>query len=1584
MYFNNAKIRWEFYKKNVRLTDERANIPEDCVSKILDRIPEEYSIVLKRNQGNNIRYIELDFLHFSEDSKYKQAILVEINTENKNDSIGQNSEVNFKDKGFHRLFFTGLIPKDKKEEIKLFHLDGESKRIHQINKDASPKDGKPIKMEKAEKYLDFFTTFLVSDNGPFLLIESEKELQYLTGEKTVTLFQHKEKERILDKFGEDHKLLKDDPKTIKPLIEGIKKLTDPGFIATLKDAKENKKRWNNFSRDFNQYRWNRFLDSYKRDDNKIDWKKLFLKSKTAEKKDDLFNQLGIWFNIDQESKDSKKEIKECFEALGKLIKDKTDLESITNKENQEEWNRFRDKKSEYYSNWINFPDEISTSDKNESEWADFFKTFKKEGQYYLYKLINKWYNLEKPDKKGKAYFVKLTQYGSNLFMAIYAVNINGSVVMLDDVQIDYAKSSRGLPIGQWKFQSLHKKSIMALKFVPFQLGAFETGMREASTPYPTITSQEYEETLNELNKTGRKGKNGGRSINWLNNIGTLTIENSYQEKSNWSNWKGQHIYRPIEFNDISFKGKIDLSNINADADITFRNCVFLELVSFKNAVIGGNLIFENCVFYGLTNDVDGELDEFEGENNMAVNLNGINIRGEMAFLRCDVYRSISAKRSTIGQIGMFRGVTMVPLYNLYYNEINASKDTIKYDKDLALGTELDIRHSHFGRGLDLSAYFYKEKEKKLDDKQVEKAIYTQIAGSIWAQNCRIGGAVYLSGLLVTRLKENVFTCDKVFTINRVQPYFSFSGSKINGGIYTWRPKDGANGTFHFSRTYIDNDFELNHCDIEGDIDLRGIWIGGNLTLNGINCRGDVHIRAFNQYDMDWSDRFMNDPLDAIKSNTVFQFNSSTLMDYRDKKGKQKYRLANFNRPHILEAVSFKGSHVKGVVNFEGAYIGGKISFQNGSFGALEFGISISPINCSNTGSKEAFDYLHTNEDNYFSRYLKDVTENMILIAPIENDNTKPDNFHGLLLIRPECSNLEINNADVTGKVNLEDLWILPHETDNVYGELRPHKELYTHCGNGIKALESQDLYDFAHSSTKKSEYAANVYIENSKIHGALQFYTPDFLDTLFHKITGDRYLKYKYRNLFTTHDKFKALKVAIEPFRKTFIYGNLSISNTEIGGCLDITGLVVTGENTYRDVIFKANITSDSCQKTELQCKYYYSNRLKIDVLSCDGNIKLSNMKLKCFKAENSSIRGKLDIQNMRLCNDKSKKYKAKFSLKYSEVRGSFYLEKSTIKNDLTIKYSKVIGHAKIVATEVGGSRIDLTASEFGKLTLPLKTTNKKEWILNRTRIKHFNVLLDSDELLDEKTQIGIDFRGIRFESITLNEDDVKKQSTSEEQKRFLFSTFRNKQQVPETKKIIKFLKLGNKQLKNANPETEKEHCTLEFEKRQQKDFSLEAYAEAEKIFRSQGRKQEADEIYTRMQRSLRKMGIIKGFRERFLHLVFFDGLSNFGSNSLRPLGIGIFLLVITFMFCCKSENWQEPDKVNFSFALREAINISIPILEIPAYNGEESVLREVREVNLWAIRNISPKAVVLILSLIGWIIWPVFLLSVVGLLKRN
>ncbi|NAS31998.1 hypothetical protein GTQ40_13515 [Flavobacteriaceae bacterium R38] len=1164
------------------------------------------------------------------------------------------------------------------------------------------------------------------------------------------------------------------------------------------------------------------------------------------------------------------------------------------------------------------------------------------------KTIKGAYNYNKSKKSSKhACYFELVQFGRDIFLAGFEIEKSGMVKMMFDKPLskDFLTHHRNLsmlPIGEWRFIDLVESiEIKSLTFQPFAstLTLFDDSFLKATIPFPSLNIEDYENSMDLDHDIESKP--------WLFADREVKIKNGYQVSKGLL-WEGRKIYGPIIVEGVSFTNELNLSNVNIESSLTFIDCQFIERIAFENSSIGGNLIFKNCTFYGIPDedeyyeipDENEDVEEDFFDLSYALLMDGLRLKGNLIIEKSDCYGSITLKNASIEGITKIRGLNLLPLYN-FYSEKNVNEEkkiSIEIDRRFTKfpsGVGLDMRDSFFGSGLDLSAWFdpssnTRENIFSLGKKKEEEVEATKVVGLVQIGGSLIKGSLFISGLIITSLNREIF---KPHSSSYYQLYLN--GTTIEGDLLTWRPGESAKEYYHYLRTYIESHIDLNRIDAKGQIDLRGIWVGGDLNLKHIKCRGDVLLGTSNQYGLDtYKDNWKKYSLKKYDADhALLQFSKSTLaMD-----GNNDLYLAHFSRTHILGSLNFTGSKIDGTIFFEGTYIANKITFDSGVFGSIISGLSISEIDISN---KEECDYLRKKEGCSFTEYIKG-QEGTIRIHEYESDD---EVSKGLLIQRTETSQIKLSNSIVKGFVDLGGVWIIPHKLDIDSGV----SPLKTINNNVDITKEYKDLKGFIKSTIlnkthiNKNSYFLNdqivdVNIDNTQIEGSLKLSNSEYLEELWESIQRDENLNKRYKRIFKDNEKvvedenselkkeefLKKIDEGIDDWKRAYIKGDFKIQNSVINGKVDLTDLHVEGDLTISDVKVSADIITNAVtSKLKEYSTIFYARNVAIEMLRCQGNLYANHMIVReNFSAINTIIDG----------------------------HAYFYFTDNKDQNK-----------AKIA------NELNLTGSKFAKLSL--WNNDQDIWILERVTSKHLDIWMN-----ESSTGTGsINFRGIKFDRLSINDDDN------------------------DIEKIQNFL-----------------------ENMDARKWTLEPYAQVEQHLRLQGRKQEGNRLYNEMQRKWRKKILnnekfsLKKIKQNFtiksllyfpdwclrwvFHRIFFQGFTNFGSNWRRPLFLGILIFFFSLWLTSSNENWTsynnkiKIEKVGYR-NLTKAFEISIPILSL--YNKNSKDLYDLKETectklnSIWKDKpikvRIPPKALAGILSFFGWIFWPAFALTLSGLLRRN
>lgn len=267
---------------------------------------------------------------------------------------------------------------------------------------------------------------------------------------------------------------------------------------------------------------------------------------------------------------------------------------------------------------------------------------------------------------------------------------------------------------------------------------------------------------------------------------------------------------------------------------------------------------------------------------------------------------------------------------------------------------------------------------------------------------------------------------------------------------------------------------------------------------------------------------------------------------------------------------------------------------------------------------------------------------------------------------------------------------------------------------------------------------------------------------------------------------------------------------------------------------------------------------------------------------------------------------------------------------------------AQIAAIVAGSRGIDFSGSSIGFLRIggqPGVPATEK-WTLERTVVKRIDIRAPFPQ--------KVDLRQTEFERLTVNGKD-------------------------EYDKVIGFLKY------------------IIF-------TTSEPFARIEKIFRNQGLRDPANEVYVSMMEKLTdELPVIK----RIPYKIFYGWFTGYGIGRLR-LTFAAFVLYLSTL-CALTFNYQNfNDGKTMSFLEKAlaAVQISVPLIKI----SDDVYLNLKSEPPLYFPGNIIPsfeckaksfclsdkiewislRTLASFLSLAGWIIWPVFLLILTGFLRRE
>lgn len=1198
---------------------------------------------------------------------------------------------------------------------------------------------------------------------------------------------------------------------------------------------------------------------------------------------------------------------------------------------------------------------------------EYEEEYKQQFEEFLSKIKKGYHQKDPADPDPPAYFMSLVQYERNLFLSFLSVARTGNVEMLDDQPLRTEYSP--LPIGKWSF--LDDPRLDYGKMLSFEPYAAPLDIVEKSLeqwripPLPSLTPDFY----------GEKDPD----LSWMRRERFIQVRNGQQEgglgKANKT--RGHTYFGPIEFVDIDFLGPVDFDDAMIEKSIEFKRCQFLEPVKFRNANIGGNLRFIECQFWGLPpldmekRSSTEEEQVFNEERDFVLLLDGIDVTGEILIERSDFHGSVGIRSAHIGGKVRFNGNHLFPLYNF----LDKGRSGIQIDRRHANGVALDIRGSRFDSGLDLSAWFKPGPSSllKISEKEKEDCRPTVISGQLRGEASHIGGELLISGIIMGTLNRNLFIAGYTTGI-------SFRGARVAGSVSLWVYDKHPLGNWHLLGAFAGHYVDFALANITGNLDLRGIWIDGDLDCSSLRCDSHAVLSCLVQYDIDRNsgNNFGRCYIDRHNGRPKIGLPPQLIVRKKEGDGTRKTQLARFARSHVMRDANFSYSTIRGMVLLNGTYFGGKIFCNGGEYGSLSCcsykSVLIGDFEIG-LGSRLP-DYLPEEEEPTagnekdqaeFLRYLK--TSSTIKFHVVANE-TEPEEGKvqappkpQLLIIRPTASALEIMNTTIRGDIYLGGLWLDKDPADEA-GEDAENRAFFEDHSSLVKWSRSEEK-DRVHPQIEQApKRPSRLIIENADIRGSLYFIDQSAYGNYEHwldKQPGQ--IQYRGNQIVQSYLKTSENKTAtfgsilqdkLMDGDSVWIAGDLQIDNSTIDGKLDLSNMLVSGKVSIRDVSVSGdimsysntNITRDTKAATDRPL-YAFAIHFELEMVACDGDIRLDGITtLLDFSGKNLVVKGESEFFMRRLGSSPRRL--------------------------------------------IVGRKLDLTGSRFTRLSLkdtrPVANRNDKRddriWVLKGMQAQHVDIFTIDDGPKEDAFVDAIDFQDSHFTQITVNGRD-------------------------EDLAMLKGL------LRRTHP------------------FTTDPYALVERSLRTLGRQEEANKIYAAKERCLRnrrfnrstsqsewkEKGFIRGsfsFLGKLLfHLidvVIFDWCAGFGSSWRRLLSLGIILLLVCCFFLTGIRaNYEFPGSVPrtdstitaFSI-LKKAINITVPLVEGKEKDAGESKQLRTKGVTYTILSggpkqpgspgyfrnnftfNCAPDDFAWILGLIGWIIWPMFALSVTGFLKRE
>jgi hypothetical protein len=1041
-------------------------------------------------------------------------------------------------------------------------------------------------------------------------------------------------------------------------------------------------------------------------------------------------------------------------------------------------------------------------------------------------------------------------------------------------------------------------------------------------------------------------------------------------------FRGHTLEFPISFTGVDFFEEVNFENTTFSGNVRFFRCRFLRQVNFRNAQFLGSLVFDRCIVTGLPGEptAAGQKHANSSQRSLSdaqrnqlttcLDLDGAVVKGDLDILRSTLEGSVTMRRATVSGRTRLQGSDVQPLYD---PQLKDKSGKVAIRKEFTQGgntaygvVAVDMRHSRFERGLEIAARFPDIDVGDFGSLQDRSVQPTLVVGSVRGEHTQIGGSLIISGLITCNLQPSVFALHSGW---QGWTHVTFANARISGGVQMWSTGEGALDLWRVARTIVGNDLSFSQATIDGDCDLRGLWIGGDLTANDLRCTGRLNLSALSQRDIDyWSSQF---PTWRLSKIVGYALPEETLY----KEPNKSARLAKFGRTRIIGAVELAGVEL-GSLFIDGAHIGGAVLCDRGRFGQISANISLSPLEDSIHASsvKDLISVLGSGPADRLDGLLGYLRDNLDTI----DLRATRDGGAGLLTMRTRAARIQLRDAVVRGRISLAGMWLTEegHQSDaQAAADARPvHRrrmlqEWAAHIAKQIEDGRRAPTWtpppQFAGSgdSDRGDEagvpQAPRIIIENTLVEGPLYFHNPDYCrdlalrennhtcqayKTLLEKINGTAQQPRDTKSLagdMTAAERLNLAKLLYQQMYTghdcAWIGGRVQIVNSTIKGRLDISGLTVGGQVEIKDVDLASDLLAATCRSEAFpgaapDALYLVAQSLDLEMLRCGGDAQLAGLVTPGdLTGRNMVVKGHLELLNSR-------------------------------KDPMTWGRWSKLG---LRPAFVGGC-VELTGVDINWLqaiAIPSGSSNSGssniKWTLERSTIGRLNF---SEPLPQE-----IDLRGLDCRRISLpGEKEGEDRHWRDE-----------------------LLKASNL-LDRGRP-------------------SKETAALFERLLRVQGRIPEANRVHA---------GTLGPLRGPFFRLL----ASLWGALALFV--IGLLLVEAAFLgITAHEDNWDPPPlatlmertrwndngnspgrqhpalspssaTINLTQSIVKAVEIGLPIVALSARdNASDPKLRENGDTigfGRWFTVPVPPAALASLISLLGWIIWPLLILSVSGFARRE
>lgn len=513
---------------------------------------------------------------------------------------------------------------------------------------------------------------------------------------------------------------------------------------------------------------------------------------------------------------------------------------------------------------------------------------------------------ESPPSSGSAWSerrVALLGYGRALFVATLRVDSTGSMDMLNDEPI---KGAFRLPLGGYRFVAKFGRETLS----PPVLIAEEPQLDPARPDETDLLAPARAHPLAQaLRDPGGAQTSGAAHADAFERGEPVAIRDRYRKAG--LNLQGQTLHRTIRFERVDFFEDVILNEATFEQSLVFVDCVFMGRLVAETVVVKGQLVIERCEFLRLA---PPRRDDAEKTEN-AVNIQKAVIGGDLVVSRSTVDGVFQARGARVGGRAQILSTLVRPLHAIKTTETDEKKIEFPAESGVpARQSGLDLRDSRYGLGLEIGQY---KPPAGLKRRAGGRSGATTVIGPIRADFSRIEGPVSIFGLVTTDFRSDLFEPGTP-RLNLGWRSVNFGHARIAGGLRVWKTADQTGEGWHAGETVIGGDLELDDTRVEGPVDLRGVWIEGGLSLARAQV-GTMRLAPVGH--MAW--RHDETTLDAIGDKAAYDLDPCLVIP-RMAHGVRKHALWRNGRTWVGKDLILDNAVIDGDLDMRGLRLGGGV------------------------------------------------------------------------------------------------------------------------------------------------------------------------------------------------------------------------------------------------------------------------------------------------------------------------------------------------------------------------------------------------------------------------------------------------------------------------------------------------------------------------------------------------------------------------------------------------------------------------------------------------------------------------------------